>query len=165
MQCGLVKNTLLRIAFPAILSVWEATLYSYRVLDRVTTRNSRLNYLLLVSVLPLAIVVGKSKKTLQNHCLNTTLYFPVYGLHMPIYGSYLSQYGKIRDRIQAFFALCSAANITIALNSIKDYVKNAKQCQIKVNLAKMKANTDNANHKERDLLFHHRKYQACNSMT
>ena len=38
--------------------------------------------------------------------LNTIPYFSVYGLRMPIYGSNLSQYGNIRDRIQAFFALC-----------------------------------------------------------
>ena len=52
-------------------------------------------------------VVGKILKPI--HCmkkhLNTILYNPVYGLRMPIYGNNLSQYGKIRDRIQAFFAL------------------------------------------------------------
>ena len=44
-------------------------------------------------------------QTLHEKRLNTILYIPVYGLRMPIYGNNLSQYGKIRDRIQAFFAL------------------------------------------------------------
>ena len=43
--------------------------------------------------------------TLHEKRLNTILYIPVYGLRMPIYGNNLSQYGKIRDRIQVFFAL------------------------------------------------------------
>ena len=44
--------------------------------------------------------------TLRENSLNTIPYIPVYGLRMPIYGNSLSEYGKIRDRIQAFFALC-----------------------------------------------------------
>ena len=39
--------------------------------------------------------------------LNTIPYIPVYGHCMPLYGSNLSEYGNIRERIQAFFALCT----------------------------------------------------------
>ena len=51
------------------------------------------------------------------------VYIPVYGLRMPN-GSYLSQYGEIRDRIQAFFALClgsSEYNIEYSFSSGINY--------------------------------------------
>ena len=48
--------------------------------------------------------IWQQRGILPENPLNTIPYFPVYGLRMSIYGSNLSQYGKIRDRIQAFFA-------------------------------------------------------------
>ena len=50
-------------------------------------------------------LLAKILETLHEKRLNTILYIPVRGLRMPIYENNLSQYGKIRDRIQAFFAL------------------------------------------------------------
>ena len=59
-----------------------------------------------MNILSVSTLVSES---LHENRLITLLCIPVYSLHMPIYGSNLSQYGKIRERIQAFFALCLAS--------------------------------------------------------
>ena len=85
----------------------QATFFQVKIIINYYIYYMLLCYNIETLYLELSIIcLHKLSTTQLEKRLNTIPHFPVYGLRMPIYGSGLSQYGKIRDRIQAFFAQC-----------------------------------------------------------